>query len=119
MNFAMAATATAVPAASTAANGTQHRKLTEAAQQFEGMLLQEMLKPMKEHGFSGDGSDDSDSKDSATGLGDTMSSYGTESMATAIAKAGGLGIAKRVVAQVEGEKAAHAGIAGRMGAGKI
>ena len=28
-------------------------------------------------------------------------------MATAIAKSGGLGIAKRVVAQVEGEKVSH------------
>ncbi|HEV2618597.1 MAG TPA: hypothetical protein VGU23_01510 [Acidobacteriaceae bacterium] len=108
MNFAMASpvvpVASAAPNASTAAAMLQHKKLTEAAQQFEGMLMQELLKPMKEHGFS---QDEADSGDEGSGLGDTLSSYGTETMATAIAKGGGLGIAKRVVAQVEGEKAAH------------
>jgi flagellar protein FlgJ len=93
----------AAPAASTPPS-LEHRKLTEAAQQFEGMLLQEMLKPMREHGF---GQSDSDDKDSSSGFGDTLSSYGTESVATAIAKGGGLGIAKRVVEQVEGEKSSH------------
>jgi Rod binding domain-containing protein len=77
-----------------------------------------MLKPMKDHGFcEGDGEDASDSKDDAGGLGDTLSSYGTEAMATAIAKGGGLGIAKRVVAQVEGEKQAHAKEGTAMAAG--
>jgi flagellar protein FlgJ len=108
MNFAIstpvAPAASTVPNASTAAATLQHKKLTEAAQQFEGMLMQELLKPMKEHGFS---QDEADSGDEGSGLGDTLSSYGTETMATAIAKGGGLGIAKRVVAQVEGEKAAH------------
>jgi len=100
MNFAIGA----VPAAPTAAAPTlEHRKLTEAAQQFEGMLLQEMLKPMREHGFAQDGNDDKD----GSGFADTMSSYGTEAVATAIAKGGGLGIAKRVIEQVEGEKSSH------------
>ena len=94
----------------------EHRKLTEAAQQFEGMLLQEMLKPMKEHGFCEKGTRGcSDGKEDGSGFGDTLSSYGTEAMATAIAKGGGLGIAKRVVAQVEGEKQAHATEAGSAG----
>lgn len=98
MNFAIAAaSAAAMPTAAT----VEHRKLTDAAQQFEGMLLQEMLKPVKEHGFcEGDGGDKE-----GGGFADTLSSYGTEAMATAIAKSGGLGIAKRVVAQVEQEKA--------------
>jgi flagellar protein FlgJ len=89
----------------------EHRKLTDAAQQFEGMLLQEMLKPMKEHGFcAGDG--DGDDDDGGHGFADTLSSYGTEAMATAIAKGGGLGIAKQVVAQVEGESMSRASGAG-------
>ena len=79
----------------------EHRKLADAAQQFEGMLLQEMLKPMREHEFCPSRSGDSDPSDSG---GDTLSSFGTEVMATAIAKAGGMGIAKRIVAQVEDEK---------------
>jgi peptidoglycan hydrolase FlgJ len=108
MNFAIASPAvpavSTVPSASTAADKLQHKKLVAAAQQFEGMLMQELLKPMKEHGFS---QDEEDSKDEGSGFGDTLSSYGTETMATAIAKGGGLGIAKRVVEQVEGEKAAR------------
>jgi Rod binding domain-containing protein len=103
MNFAMAlpgaAPAAAVPAAAT----VEHRKLVDAAQQFEGMLLQEMLKPMKEHEFCEGDAERSDDGN-GSGFADTLSSYGTEAMATAIAKGGGLGIARRVVAQVEGEK---------------
>jgi flagellar protein FlgJ len=113
MNFSVAMAGTAhasAPAPPSAAAALEHRKLTEAAQQFEGMLLQEMLKPMKEHGFSQEDDDkegDDDGKQEGGGLGDTLSSFGTETMATAIAKGGGLGIARRVVEQVEGEKAAH------------
>jgi Rod binding domain-containing protein len=110
MNFAIAGSAAIAPAATAPSPATtEHRKLTEAAQQFEGMLLQEMLKPMKEHGFCQDDDQDaSDDKDGGTGFGDTLSSFGTEAMATAIAKDGGLGIANRVVEQVEGEKSSHA-----------
>jgi flagellar protein FlgJ len=111
MNFALTSTG-AAPASSSggpaAVAAAQHRKLTDAAQQFEGMLLQEMLKPMKEHGFAQEEADDGDGKDAGTGFGDTLSSFGSETLATAIAKSGGLGIAKRVVEQVEGEKAARA-----------
>ncbi len=102
MNFAIAASTPTPPTAVTPAAALEHRKLTEAAQQFEGMLLQEMLKPMKD---KQDGDDTTEDKKS--GEGDTLSSYGVETMATAIAKAGGLGIAKHVVAQVEGEKLSH------------
>ena len=102
MNFAVAAKGTMAVAPSTAVAAAQHRKLTDAAQQFEGMLLQELLKPMKEHGFcEGDGGGQ------GGGFADTLSSFGTEAVATAIAKGGGLGIAKRVVSQVEGEKVAR------------
>lgn len=111
MNFAIAsAPQTPAAAAATPAASLEHRKLTDAAQQFEGMLLQEMLKPMKEHSFGQQDSDDD--KDADSGGTDTLSSFGTEAMATAIAKSGGLGIAKRVVAQVEGEEAAHGQPAG-------
>ena len=81
----------------------EHHRLTDAAQQFEGMLLQELLKPMREREFCPDsgGTDDGDQKDYG---GDTLSSFGTEVMATAIAKAGGMGLTKQIVAQVEGEK---------------
>ena len=111
MNFAISA-AGEVPLASATqpatASAAAHRKLTDAAQQFEGMLLQEMLKPMREHGFcQEEGDEDNDSKEEGSGFGDTLSSVGIEAVATAIAKGGGLGLAKRVVEQMEGEKAAH------------
>lgn len=108
MNFAIATAECRTPATAVATAATlQHRKLTDAAQQFEGMLLQEMLKPMKEHGFCEDDGQSDESKDGNSGFGDTLSGFGTEALATAIAKGGGLGIAKRVVEQVEGEKASH------------
>ena len=103
MNFTIAA----APILQTAPPTTlAHHKLTEAAQQFEGMLLQEMLKPMREHGF---GQGDEENREDGSGFGDTLSSYGTEAVATAISKGGGLGIAKRVIQQVEGEQTSHAG----------
>lgn len=75
-----------------------HSKLIDAAQQFEGMLLQEMLKPMQ----SGEASwrDEENDRDAAA---ETMRSFGTEAVATAIAKRGGLGIAKKVMQQVSSE----------------
>lgn len=73
-------------------------KLTDAAQQFEAMLMQEMLKPMRspDGGWSGDEKTDSAS--------DTISSFGTEAVAKAISKGGGLGIARQVVAKVVAER---------------
>jgi len=72
-------------------------KLTDAAQQFEAMLMQEMLKPLRSPngGWSSD-----EEADSAS---DTISSFGTEAIAKAISKGGGLGIARQVVTKVEAE----------------
>jgi Rod binding domain-containing protein len=59
-----------------------------------------MLKPMRSEdgGWTGE-----DNKDGAS---DTITSFGTEAVAKAISKSGGLGIAKQVIRQVsaEGEK---------------
>ncbi|RZU39436.1 rod binding protein [Edaphobacter modestus] len=72
-------------------------KLADAAQQFEGMMLQEMLKPLgpKEDSWGGEESSDSGS--------DTIRSFGIEAVATAISKSGGLGIARQVIQQVTAE----------------
>jgi flagellar protein FlgJ len=72
-------------------------KLVDAAQQFEAMMLQEMLKPMRGGKDSWGGDDKSDS-DSAS---DTISSFGTEAFAKAISKGGGFGIARQVISQVK------------------
>lgn len=83
----------------------KHRKLSDAAQQFEAVFLQEMLKPMSGMSADADGADGDD----ATGGGEngTLTSFGTESVAKAIAAAGGLGIARHIVAAVECEQASH------------
>jgi flagellar protein FlgJ len=75
----------------------QKAKLVDAAQQFEGMMMQEMLKPMRSWEDSWDEEKKNDS------AGDTISSFGTEALAKAISKNGGLGIAKQIIRQVTQE----------------
>lgn len=75
----------------------RHAKLVDAAQKFEGMMLEELLKPMQKSQDTGFGEDPDADRDGSL---DTMTSYGTEAMANAIAKGGGLGIAKQVLQKV-------------------
>ena len=91
--------------ASTAMEATKQAKLVQAAQQFEAMLLQEMLKPMRsgQDSWGGDGGGSLDSSGSSAswdGSMDTISSFGIEAVAAAISKSGGFGIAKQVIRQV-------------------
>jgi flagellar protein FlgJ len=79
----------------TAIEGQKQAKLADAAQQFEAAMLQELLKPMQ-HGQSSWGGEEKND-DTAS---DTISSFGTEAIAKAISKAGGLGIAKQIVSKV-------------------
>ena len=92
---ALARLATAAPQ-----DAARHKRLVDAAQQFEAMFLQQLMKPFQ-------GSDqiggDVDGDGSAGVQGGTMQGLATESMARAIASAGGLGVARQVVAQVERE----------------
>jgi len=78
-----------------AAEGQRQAKLVDAAQQFEATMLQELLKPMQHGQDSWGGEVKSD--DTAA---DTISSFGTESIAKAISQAGGFGIAKQVISKV-------------------
>ncbi len=81
---------------SASGNDAQSRaKLTDAAQQFEAMMLQELLKPMRTGQTSWGGEEKND--DSGE---DTMSSFGTEAVAKAISKGGGFGIARQIIRQV-------------------
>jgi Rod binding domain-containing protein len=82
---------------STGAEKQKDSKLVDAAQQFEAMLMQEMLKPMRagQNDWSGEENDDS--------AADTISTFGTEAVAKAISKGGGFGIARQVVRQVTRE----------------
>lgn len=75
-------------------------KLTDAAQQFEGMLLQEMLKPLQSNNEDGGWSSGDKESDSGT---DTINSFGVEAVAKAISQSGGFGIARQVIQQVKTE----------------
>jgi peptidoglycan hydrolase FlgJ len=95
------ATSTSASAAGTSANlaATQrHARLVDAAQQFEGMLLEQLLKPMQKSQDTGFGQDPDSDRDGSL---DTLSSYGTEAVANSIARSGGLGIARKLVADVD------------------
>jgi peptidoglycan hydrolase FlgJ len=82
----------------TGVDAQKQAKLTDAAQQFEAMMLQEMLKPMRGQQDSW-GGEEKDG-DSAS---DTISSFGTEAFAKAISRGGGFGLAKQVISQVNRE----------------
>jgi peptidoglycan hydrolase FlgJ len=76
----------------------RHARLTNAAQQFEATMLQELLRPMQ-HGQGSRGEDES--SDSSN---DTMSSFGAEAVAKAISQRGGFGLAKLIISKVTVEE---------------
>jgi|SRR6187402_2026528 len=67
----------------------EHR-IVDAAQKFESILLGEILKPLREKS-------ELDPDTDTDGANDTLTSYGTEALAQAMVKAGGIGIAKQIV----------------------
>jgi len=100
-------TVTGVPVAMDAAASSQQRmaKLADGAQQFEAMMLQQMLKPLKFGESPDSGGDDENT-------GGVMQGYGTEALAKSISSHGGFGIAKQIIRQVTAEdhvKGSHAG----------
>jgi flagellar protein FlgJ len=83
-------------AASGAADGMAHKpdspaKIRDAAQQFEALLLGQILRSMRESGkgWLGTGEDQS---------GDCATEYAEQAFATALAKQGGLGLADLIAA---------------------
>jgi flagellar protein FlgJ len=74
----------------------KNAKLADGAQQFEAMMLQQMLKPLQFGAAPGDA-------DTDAGANDTIRTLGTEAIGKAIAKAGGFGLAKQIVRQVTDE----------------
>ena len=79
-------------------------KLRQAAAQFESSFMQEMLKPFKEDPLF---SDDKSSGGEIGGSLGTIDSMGTQAMADALAKAGGLGIAKHILEEMAPIEAAQ------------
>ncbi|HUZ05283.1 MAG TPA: hypothetical protein VMU62_07990 [Acidobacteriaceae bacterium] len=88
-------------------------RLQKAAEEFEANFLQELLKPMSQDPLfaTNDGSGGLTGDDGGNGgdgsLG-TIDSMGTQAMADALAKAGGFGIAKHILAQLAPAEAANA-----------
>jgi Rod binding domain-containing protein len=82
-----------------ALDAQKQAKLVDAAQQFEATMLQELLKPMQHGQDSWEGDEKSDDTSF-----DTMSSFGSETMAKAISKGGGFGIARQVVSQITSKR---------------
>ncbi len=80
-------------------------KLTDGAHQFEAMMLEEMLKPLK----FGESPDAAGEADRGGGAGSTIQGYGTEALAKAISDGGGFGLARQIVQQVAAEDRAKVG----------
>lgn len=76
---------------------TKPKDLKEAAEAFEGLLLAEMLRSVREAGGSSIGGGDADA--SASGLLDHAESM----LATHLSKAGGLGLSSTIVSQFSGQ----------------
>lgn len=88
-------------------NGVDPR-LKPAAHEFEAQMLQELLSPLKHDSLfsnSNSGGVGLASGDAGTG---TWSSLGIEALARAISDAGGLGIADKVIHDVEAQSQAGA-----------
>ena len=88
-----AGTAAATPA-------PNHGRLREAAQQFEAMMLGELLKPLGQHSSFETGEEKTDPG--------PLESFGTEAVAGALARSGALGFAARLVRSV-GQRAGGSG----------
>lgn len=92
------------PMAQETPRGTPSPQLVKAANAFEANFLGELLKPMHEDPLFGNGSglggDSLGSDGPSSGSMGTIGSLASEALAQAIAKQGGLGIAKMVLAQL-------------------
>lgn len=85
-------------------------QLVKAANEFEANFLGELLKPMREDPLFGEGSGlggDSLGSDGPGGAMGTIGNLASEAFAQALAKQGGLGIAKQVLAELGPMEAAR------------
>lgn len=82
----------AIQAASATADPARHTRLVAAAQQFEAIMLNELVKPLAQSTAPGDDAD---------GSSGPMASFGTEAVAGALARSGALGFAQRLAGSVD------------------
>lgn len=78
---------------SASAADPKSQKVHHAAQQFEAMLLQEMLKPLSQHE---DTNSNGDALGAGAGASGPMESFGIEAVASSLARSGALGFASRI-----------------------
>jgi len=68
-------------------------RLANAAHEFEGQMMMELLKPMT-------AGDALSAADEDSGAGSALGEFATESLAEAISRGGGLGIANRILGEL-------------------
>jgi len=77
------------------AGSTVSPRLVKAAQEFEGQMMKEILKPMmSSDALTGSGDQD---EDSSSGSGGALGEFATEILGQALSSQGGLGIANQIV----------------------
>jgi len=85
--------AVGVPAAVQGSGADSKPRLIQAAHEFEGQMLKELLKPLTaSDGLTGESSGD--------GSGGILSEFGAEALGKALSEQGGFGIANRIVGQL-------------------
>ena len=72
-------------------------RLVRAAHEFEGQMMQELLKPMT-HGDALTGTDADE--DSGAGSGGALSEFASEALGQSLSQRGGLGIANRIIQEL-------------------
>jgi Rod binding domain-containing protein len=72
-------------------------RLVRAAHEFEGQMMQELLKPMT-HGDALTGTDQDE--DSGAGSGGALGEFAAESLGQSLSERGGLGIANRIIQEL-------------------
>lgn len=89
--FLSAPSPTSAAPAGTPAAAESNQRLIHAAQEFEGQMLMELLKPLTASGsLTGDPSDG----------GGILGEFASEALGKALSEHGGFGIANRIVAQL-------------------
>jgi Rod binding domain-containing protein len=102
-----AALSVGTPRAATVSAGTgiapsadaKTARLVNASQEFEAMMLNEMLKPLQFGAGVEDGGEES-----SGGAAATIRGMGTDALGKALASHGGMGIARKIVADVTKER---------------
>jgi Rod binding domain-containing protein len=95
LGLQLATTGGAIKAAQ--ANGAPSPRLVKAAHEFEGQMMQELLKPMT----NGDALTGVDAdEDSGAGSGGALSEFASEALGQSLSQRGGLGIANQLIKEL-------------------